>query len=245
MPYKHIAAHLKKTELACRLHYHQLSHGSNRRKRTSSLISSKDGSTAQSPVMQNATSSPIGESTDLQATSPTYTYSPQAPVHVQLPSESSLLPRSVSNCPAQNLAHPVTILPKASVPRRALSDSIASARLCLDCDLATNPLTFANVDKERLHHIYETHRASFWNVIAQEYAPGASPLFLEETWKATLVSNAPPTPISPDATITTSCYQSYNSKQVMQQLPTPIQENKNSPTKISALLGIVSRFTIQ
>lgn len=27
MPYKHIAAHLKKTELACRLHYHQLSHG--------------------------------------------------------------------------------------------------------------------------------------------------------------------------------------------------------------------------
>ena len=32
MPYKHIAAHLKKTELACRLHYHQLSHGSHRRK---------------------------------------------------------------------------------------------------------------------------------------------------------------------------------------------------------------------
>ncbi|KFX99509.1 hypothetical protein O988_03810, partial [Pseudogymnoascus sp. VKM F-3808] len=39
MPYKHIAAHLKKTELACRLHYHQLSHGSNRRKRTASMSS--------------------------------------------------------------------------------------------------------------------------------------------------------------------------------------------------------------
>ncbi|OBT59044.1 hypothetical protein VE04_01045 [Pseudogymnoascus sp. 24MN13] len=39
MPYKHIAAHLKKTELACRLHYHQLSHGSNRRKRTASIPS--------------------------------------------------------------------------------------------------------------------------------------------------------------------------------------------------------------
>src|SRR4051794_15949777 len=39
MPYKHIAAHLKKTELACRLHYHQLSHGSHRRKRTSSVCS--------------------------------------------------------------------------------------------------------------------------------------------------------------------------------------------------------------
>ncbi|PHH85734.1 hypothetical protein CDD83_11238 [Cordyceps sp. RAO-2017] len=39
MPYKHIAAHLNKTELACRLHYHQLSHGSTRRKRTTSCSS--------------------------------------------------------------------------------------------------------------------------------------------------------------------------------------------------------------
>lgn len=48
MPYKHIAAHLNKTELACRLHYHQLSHGSSRRKRTPSNSS---GSDHQSPVM--------------------------------------------------------------------------------------------------------------------------------------------------------------------------------------------------
>ncbi|KAL0256256.1 hypothetical protein SLS55_008648 [Diplodia seriata] len=39
MPYKHIAQHLKKTELACRLHYHQLSHGSHRRKRNASISS--------------------------------------------------------------------------------------------------------------------------------------------------------------------------------------------------------------
>ncbi|KAJ6784481.1 hypothetical protein PWT90_05602 [Aphanocladium album] len=55
MPYKHIAAHLNKTELACRLHYHQLSHGSSRRKRTAS---SSSGSDQQSPVMPNLTPSP-------------------------------------------------------------------------------------------------------------------------------------------------------------------------------------------
>jgi hypothetical protein len=54
MPYKHIAAYLKKTELACRLHYHQLSHGSNRRKRTASCSSGSD----ISPVMAASAPSP-------------------------------------------------------------------------------------------------------------------------------------------------------------------------------------------
>ncbi|TQV94388.1 hypothetical protein V2A60_002583 [Cordyceps javanica] len=54
MPYKHIAAHLNKTELACRLHYHQLSHGSSRRKRTASSSSGSD----RSPVMPSLTPSP-------------------------------------------------------------------------------------------------------------------------------------------------------------------------------------------
>ncbi|KAJ2972415.1 hypothetical protein NQ176_g7172 [Zarea fungicola] len=57
MPYKHIAAHLNKTELACRLHYHQLSHGSSRRKRTASTSSGSD----QSPVMTALTPSPHHE----------------------------------------------------------------------------------------------------------------------------------------------------------------------------------------
>ncbi|KAG5918675.1 hypothetical protein E4U42_006772 [Claviceps africana] len=45
MPYKHIAAHLNKTELACRLHYHQLSRGSTRRKRDVSPSSSSSDAT--------------------------------------------------------------------------------------------------------------------------------------------------------------------------------------------------------
>ncbi|CAK7205352.1 hypothetical protein SEUCBS139899_008122 [Sporothrix eucalyptigena] len=60
MPYKHIAAHLKKTELACRLHYHQLSHGSNRRKRTTS-VSSGSSTGGHSPILPASMPSPIHE----------------------------------------------------------------------------------------------------------------------------------------------------------------------------------------
>ncbi|TPX18398.1 uncharacterized protein E0L32_011700 [Thyridium curvatum] len=60
MPYKHIAAHLKKTELACRLHYHQLSHGSNRRKRTTS-VSSGSSTSGLSPTLAASVPSPIHE----------------------------------------------------------------------------------------------------------------------------------------------------------------------------------------
>ena len=60
MPYKHIAAHLKKTELACRLHYHQLSHGSNRRKRTTS-VSSGSSVDGHSPVLPASMPSPNQE----------------------------------------------------------------------------------------------------------------------------------------------------------------------------------------
>jgi hypothetical protein len=245
MPYKHIAAHLKKTELACRLHYHQLSHGSNRRKRSGSVASSA-GTVAHSPIMNHSIPSPINESGPMQpVTPPAYNYSPQSPQHVQLPAASTLLPRSNSNSPPRNLSHPVAILPKPSPPRRALSDSAANPPLRLDCDVATTQLSMANVDKERLRHIYEAHRASFWGVIAAEYGQGASPLLLEETWKHGIATNAPPTPcVSPDThTISSGAYHGYNTKP-MHQLPTPVQENKNSATSISALLGIVG-FTKQ
>ena len=48
MPYKHIAAHLKKTELACRLHYHQLSRGSHRRRRRASTSTTSSTSSTSS-----------------------------------------------------------------------------------------------------------------------------------------------------------------------------------------------------
>lgn len=234
MPYKHIANHLKKTELACRLHYHQLSHGSNRRKRTNSVTSSGTGDTAQSPIIP-AMPSPIHEIANIQpASPPTYT---KSPVHVQSPAVCTLLPRCASNSPPRTLSHSAALLPKPSPPRRALSDSAANPPLRLDCDIVTNPINTANIDKDRLRQIYEAHRGSFWGVIAAEYGNGASAFVLEEAWERSIAINGPPTPcISPD-TQTINPYVAYN-LQPAQQLLTPVQETKSNATSISSLLGI-------
>lgn len=85
MPYKHIAAHLKKTELACRLHYHQLSHGSNRRKRTTSM-SSSSSSTGHSPMMTATIPSPIHESPSRSVSPPGSLAAYSSSAGVQLPS---------------------------------------------------------------------------------------------------------------------------------------------------------------
>lgn len=90
MPYKHIAAHLKKTELACRLHYHQLSHGSNRRKRTTS-VSSGSSTGGHSPVMPTSMPSPIHEhdgasSRSVSPPGSAGSYAPTSPNGIQLPS---------------------------------------------------------------------------------------------------------------------------------------------------------------
>jgi len=240
MPYKHIAAHLKKTELACRLHYHQLSHGSNRRKRTNSFASSSTESNGHSPVMTASAPSPHNES-NLRSVSPSnYAYSPPASNYVQLPSASTLLPRSASNSPVRTLNQPISILPKP-MPRRAMSETTPNQPLRLECSPHSNQVNTYNVDKERLRQVYEAHRTSFWNVIASEYGSGASPSVLEETWKRSIVTRAPPTPCtSPEAhTAVSGPYSGYQPLP-LQRLPTPSQELKVSATSISSLLGIVS-----
>ncbi|POS73968.1 hypothetical protein DHEL01_v207635 [Diaporthe helianthi] len=120
MPYKHIAAHLKKTELACRLHYHQLSHGSNRRKRTTSM-SSSSSSNGHSPLMQASIPSPIHES-------PSRSVSPPGSVmsygHPGSPATSVHLP-SIMNSGVGSSSSPrlPAILPKPAGMNLALSSS--------------------------------------------------------------------------------------------------------------------------
>ncbi|PBP23197.1 hypothetical protein BUE80_DR006080 [Diplocarpon rosae] len=260
MPYKHIAAHLKKTELACRLHYHQLSHGSSRSKRTDSVTSSNAGSNAScnassnagsvagsnagslapSPIMSHSMPSPINE-TMRAATPPTYNYSSPPSFHVQLPPAATLIQRADSNSPPpQNFNHPVALLSKPSLPHRVLSDSAANLPHRLDCDLTAGQVSTSHVDQERLRHIYETHRASFWSLIASEYGAGASPLLLEETWRRGNATNAPPTPCASPASDTQSfrsVHLGYNTKP-LHRLSTPVHETKINATSISALLGI-------
>ncbi|KAH6839547.1 hypothetical protein B0I37DRAFT_236281 [Chaetomium sp. MPI-CAGE-AT-0009] len=107
MPYKHIATYLKKTELACRLHYHQLSHGSNRRKRTTSM--SSGSSNSHSPVLHTSMPSPIhehGGAPSRSVSPPDSVYGTTSPGGIQLP---SIMSATASTSTSPRLP---TILPK-------------------------------------------------------------------------------------------------------------------------------------
>lgn len=238
MPYKHIAAHLKKTELACRLHFHQLSHGSNRRKRTASVCSST--SSMVSPVMGNTLPSPIHEYNAPPS------HSPSNYNQIQLPSASSLLPRSNTNSPPRLNHQP--ILPKPAGPRRSLSEAtINTPPLRLNCafpSMAPYQNAPQSVNQPRLHAIYSNHRNSFWNAIALDYGDNIAPAILEAAFLASAshAGLSPPTPsLSPNTTPAStanrgngfSVKDSYGSS-----LPTPVENNKASGPSISALLGI-------
>ncbi|KAI9658979.1 MAG: hypothetical protein M1821_001939 [Bathelium mastoideum] len=188
MPYKHIAAHLNKTELACRLHYHQLSHGSHRRKRTHSVSSAASslsaGSTTQTPDLRHYRSGSEFEE------SPASEFQSSPPTHVH--------PRSRSSTTSSTGSRPHKILlPKpAPLTPRTTPDPVSGGLRIHTGGAVLQPGT---VDTDRLRFIYESHRAAFWASVAAEYGSDVSPAMLEEVWRHGTFSGIgvkPPTPSS-------------------------------------------------
>ncbi|KAK8065756.1 hypothetical protein PG997_012503 [Apiospora hydei] len=216
MPYKHIAAHLKKTELACRLHYHQLSHGSNRRKRTTSMSSTRYHDPPRLPGSSGS-------------------YGPHSPSQIQLPSIMTnstdasprlpaILPKPVAMSMSQlGYPTPTSETSRALAPSPFPQQTPASHNpaLRLDCSMPQPP-THVNVDLPRLHSIYAAHRNSFWGAVANDYGTGASPAILEQAWKSSMVNGPAHTPITPTT--------SPNDRD--------IGYGKHDKTRISAILGI-------
>ncbi|KAL9115688.1 MAG: hypothetical protein Q9227_000056 [Pyrenula ochraceoflavens] len=202
MPYKHIAAHLHKTELACRLHYHQMSYGSNRRKRTGSM-----SSTCSAPSY-----TPIPDMREASPDHHPYVLSPVASPPSSPDSSYKLAPFAASP-PLQQKAH-VPILPKpvTSESRQLLPSVALNKGLRLDTSFATPADSPAyklkQIDGSRLRTLYSAHRNSFWNTIAAQYS-AESPFTaseLEDAFFATFKANpivrgsSPPTPgASPQA----------------------------------------------
>ncbi|KAL8900669.1 MAG: hypothetical protein Q9207_005586 [Kuettlingeria erythrocarpa] len=188
MPYKHIATTLKKTELACRLHYHQLSFGNKRRRRNSSVASIS--SYAPSPITPS-------EGPKLEH--------PQQQQQQQLPPLSAFTspntPRdSIPTFNRSPQTH-IPILPKpvSSRPRPAAPSSRGLRLITEDIDqYEKKPV----VDIARLDQIYDAHRLHFWSTISRSYGCNFSPAALEQAWcKAHRIdsSKLPPTPTaSPD-----------------------------------------------
>lgn len=210
MPYKHIAAHLNKTELACRLHYHQISNGSNRRKRNLSCSSvATDYShllRERTPGMENRLS-PIPQ---MEATNAGVTVSPGGS-SVRLPSimSATTSPKLPAILPKPDAVEGLKMYPDG---QRALPSGpfpgYAAQKQPLKLDTALPSVSApshnsAHVDLARLQAIYAGHRNTFWAAIATEYGHNASPATLERAWKTERCcsSNGPQhhSPITPSA----------------------------------------------
>ena len=186
MPYKHIAAHLKKTELACRLHFHQLSHGSHRRKRNSSVSSTAScSSTGTNPAYAMAVDHD-GYSQSSRHSSPmSYTGSP----HVRA--------NSISNTSPGRAQHKILLPKPRTLTPRGSPEPYNGLRI--NTEVAHQPKV---VDTDRLRSIYEARRQQFWATVAADYGADVSPAQLEEIWRNGSSAIRPPTPdASPDGSI--------------------------------------------
>lgn len=174
MPYKHIAAHLQKTELACRLHYHQLSFGTKRRRRNSSVSSIRSAASNHSPERHM-----IPQKRPLPTLSP-----PDSPESTHRTSTRSSSPHN-----------PVPILPKpVSGPQPILRPGNALRLITQDIEKFEER---SRVNKDRLTQVYNAHRHHFWESVARDYGDNVSPSVLEDVWRrsqAASSSTYPPTP---------------------------------------------------
>ncbi|KKZ61053.1 hypothetical protein EMCG_00631 [[Emmonsia] crescens] len=197
MPYKHIAAHLHKTELACRLHYHQMSYGSNRRRRTES-VSSVNSFSALSTTQE----CPLEYKASIHMSTPVSPPSPQSIIH----SRAS----SVVDSPQQSRSH-VPILPKPNTSTlHSMQSTPANLNRSLRLDTSfsqshdnrSSSFDHEHIDTIRLRGLYDTYRDSFWSLIASDYSKGPSfpAVKLEEAFFNAIFNSyrgraaSPPTP---------------------------------------------------
>ncbi|KAI4089138.1 MAG: hypothetical protein LQ339_008606 [Xanthoria mediterranea] len=178
MPYKHIATTLKKTELACRLHYHQLSFGSKRRRRTPSVTSF--ASFANSPSTPSETRRREVPQQPLPSISSFTT-----PIETARENSQEVFKSPQSHKP---------ILPR---PNSSRTNMPSTRGLRLITDGIEQYEKKPTIDIARLDKIYDAHRLHFWSMIARSYGRNLSPAALEQAWcKAHSIegSNLPPTP---------------------------------------------------
>jgi len=179
-PYKVVAQRLQKTELACRLHYHQLTYGSRRKRAVSSAAVE-------------------------QSLSNHYTYASQlsggtaSPPERQVPpisSPSSSPPRHVSRSESPSILQVPASMPWYSVPVWDSSACNTSGEIQpLESDLDKTDIESTYNALNRVPQINEVHlddvydqRHQIWTLVAQEYASwaqfpeNASSFELEASW---------------------------------------------------------------
>jgi hypothetical protein len=198
MPYKHIAAHLQKTELACRLHYHQMTFGNNRRRRTSSA------SSVRTPISLIPNSDSCGTPEVRAVRMPSVSSPPSTPKMAEnSPRANRTGARLFRNddCDDSTSTHSSENASTGLLP----PPTDFGKTLRLDTAFAMPSDVYRrkkhNIDFARLHSIYAANRHAFWFSIASQYSADqhVSPsqlehAFLEHRANSLLGSSLLPTP---------------------------------------------------
>lgn len=157
VPYKLIATQLCKTELACRLHYHQLGVP---RRRTLSVSSSASSLESIPGLKEESEVRPLfgrfKSSTAVVTNADVLTDSTPPP---QLHNVPNLLKQISSHTPNN---------------KRLRLDT---TNLC-----SQKQHSIPSIDHSRLHRIYETRRSDFWSQVAKDYGSNIAPAALEHAW---------------------------------------------------------------
>lgn len=189
VPYKCIAAHLHKTDLACRLHYHQLGSPNSRQDRTLSMSST-------SVASQSAGSTHLPSTTAMRRhSSPGVT------------SDSLGRGRSTSVETVSTISPPphpdVTILPEPVSSPHQRENPLRPHTTNLS---ASQQRARPKIDEVRLRQAYHSAYPHFWALVAADYDSDVTPATLEEAWcnsKSTVTGidrHPPPTPcVSPQS----------------------------------------------
>ncbi|KAI5844880.1 hypothetical protein BZA05DRAFT_153187 [Tricharina praecox] len=193
--YKKIASHLDKTELACRLHYHQLSHGGNRRKRNSSVSSTSSNTPAGSPATSPSAASPLSTTKITTTTTKPFIASSFSPVNA-----AGAIQKSGTPCNPLSKIKGKPLLPKPADAATSGAGAISTPRrqnakggkpLRVHC----NP---DSIDKEKLKRLVKQNEPKFWELIAAQYGEPIDGEYLRTIWTKGFGSETPPTPaISP------------------------------------------------
>ncbi|KAM5447125.1 hypothetical protein McanMca71_003780 [Microsporum canis] len=150
-PYKRIAAHLCKTELACRLHYHQMSSGNLRRRSAKSRSSSLSLDSTHYPIEDSRRE--YSTPSHIRTPSPRY-----EPVPSYFPPYSPAFPQS-SHKRLPSLSYPMELSPTGPDPNKPSMVHTSTAH-----DRNPSPPNHryhVNIDTPRLSNIPYIHQHSF------------------------------------------------------------------------------------
>ena len=222
--YKKIANHLDKTELACRLHYHQLSHGGNRRKRNTSVSSNSSNTAASNTAGSNgASTAAASPATSKNFVAATSGFSPVNANGAIQKSGAAATPLRTKGKPL--LPKPADTSIASSSPRR-LQSAGKGKGLRVNC----NP---DSIDKERLKRIIKENEGRFWETVAAQYGDSIDPELLRTFWHKGAIS--PPTPSSQ---VTSPAAQSEDGNQTVStvsEVSTPISSLSPNGSEICSI----------